>query len=223
MPWKSPSSQPTSCACAMPQLGVARRLARERQRHLGRAPCAGRRRGCLRARGSSARGSPSATPARVVERRAAGLVEQRPHHRRDADQLGRPGDLLTVGLVGSPWPSAPGVQRVEDFGGHGAPSAVGSIVVTASMVIGERRTRPRLIRCRRLQDLDDDQALLGHLPHGPLRTLAGVAAVADAAVGLLVGAERRHLVDEHAAEVERAAPRAARRRGRRVKIAAWSP
>src|ERR1700690_557807 len=52
--------------------------------------------------------------------------------------------------------------------------------------------------------LDDDEALLGHLPDRPLRAFARVAAVADAAVGLLVGAEGRDLVHEHAAVVERA-------------------
>ena len=63
--------------------------------------------------------------------------------------------------------------------------------------------------------LDDDEALLGHLAHRVVRALAGVAAVADAAVGHLVGAPGRHLVDQHAAEVERARGLAARRRGRR--------
>ena len=84
------------------------------------------------------------------------------------------------------------------------------------MVITGRRALPLGVAVTlRDQSLDDDEALLGHLPHRPLRALACVAAVAVAAVGLLVGAERRHLVDEHAAEVERAGGAAARRRGRR--------
>src|ERR671924_191928 len=50
--------------------------------------------------------------------------------------------------------------------------------------------------------LHDDQAGLGHLPHGVVRAFTGVAGVAHAAVGHLVGAVRRDLVDEDAAEVE---------------------
>ena len=51
---------------------------------------------------------------------------------------------------------------------------------------------------------EDDHLDLGHLADRVGRALPGVAAVAEAAVGLLVGPPRRHLVDEHAAEVERA-------------------
>ena len=60
----------------------------------------------------------------------------------------------------------------------------------------------------------DDHAQLGHLADRVGRALAGVAAVADAAVGLLVGPPRRHLVDEHAAEVEASGTPAWRRRCR---------
>src|SRR5262249_32207824 len=52
--------------------------------------------------------------------------------------------------------------------------------------------------------VDDDQSLLGHLAHRPRWSLAGVARVARAAVGHLVGAPRRHLVHQHAAVVQRA-------------------
>src|SRR6476620_3100125 len=47
-----------------------------------------------------------------------------------------------------------------------------------------------------------DEEGLGHRVHRVVRALAGVAAVAYAAVGHLVGAPGRDLVDEHAAEVE---------------------
>ncbi len=53
--------------------------------------------------------------------------------------------------------------------------------------------------------LQGDEALLGQLVDGVGRALAGVAGVLDAAVGLLVGAEGRHLVDQDAAELEGAA------------------
>ena len=52
--------------------------------------------------------------------------------------------------------------------------------------------------------LQGDEALLGQLHHREGGALAGVARVLDAAVGLLVGAEGRHLVDQDAAELERA-------------------
>src|SRR5690349_6988021 len=53
--------------------------------------------------------------------------------------------------------------------------------------------------------LQGDEALLGQLVDGVGRALAGVAGVLDAAIGLLVGAEGRDLVDEDAAELESAA------------------
>ena len=53
--------------------------------------------------------------------------------------------------------------------------------------------------------LQGDEALLGQLEHRVGRALAGVAGVLDAAVGLLVGAEGRDLVDQDAAELERPA------------------
>src|SRR5215216_7381345 len=40
--------------------------------------------------------------------------------------------------------------------------------------------------CATVLRLDDHEAVLGHLAHGVVRALAGVAAVAHAAVGLLV-------------------------------------
>ena len=51
--------------------------------------------------------------------------------------------------------------------------------------------------------LQRDEALLGQLEDRVGRALAGVAGVLDAAVGHLVGAEGRHLVDQDAAELER--------------------
>ena len=51
--------------------------------------------------------------------------------------------------------------------------------------------------------VDDDQRAARSSPARVGRALPGVAAVAHAAVGHLVGAPRRHLVDQHAAEVER--------------------
>ena len=51
-------------------------------------------------------------------------------------------------------------------------------------------------------ELQDDETLFGHLAHGPGGAFAGVAGGLDAAVGHLVGAERRRLVDDHAAELE---------------------
>src|SRR5437899_10693402 len=54
-------------------------------------------------------------------------------------------------------------------------------------------------------ELEDNQALLGQLTDGVVRALAGVAGVLDAAVGHLVAAEGRRLVDHHASELELAA------------------
>ena len=84
--------------------------------------------------------------ARVVERREAGLVEQRAHHRRDADQLRRPGDLLAVGAAVVARRRRP--QRVDDLGRHGADRVarrrlLGSIgSVTAMQAIGRRAIAP---------------------------------------------------------------------------------
>src|SRR4029079_4317855 len=50
--------------------------------------------------------------------------------------------------------------------------------------------------------LDDDQALLGHLPDGVARALLRVARGLDAAVGHLVAAEGRRLVHDDPAELE---------------------
>src|SRR4051812_14117845 len=50
---------------------------------------------------------------------------------------------------------------------------------------------------------EDHHPQLGHLPHRVGGPLTRVAAVADAPVRLLIGAPRRHLVDEDTAEVER--------------------
>src|SRR3954470_5518648 len=50
--------------------------------------------------------------------------------------------------------------------------------------------------------VDHDEALFGQLAHRVGRALARVAGVLDAAVGHLVGAEGRRLVDDHAAELE---------------------
>ena len=82
----------------------------------------------------------------------------------------------------------------------------------AGLPQGRRRPRPPKGLAG---GLDDDQARLGHLADRVGRALAGVAGVADAAVGHLVGAPGGHLVDEHAAEVERAGrlERGRRRRG----------
>ena len=59
-------------------------------------------------------------------------------------------------------------------------------------------------------ELQDDETLFGHLAHGVRRTLARVARVLDASVRHLVGAERRRLVDRHAAELELASSPQAR-------------
>ena len=67
------------------------------------------------------------------------------------------------------------------------------------------------------------QAVLGHLAHRVVRALAGVAAVAHAAVGLLVGPPRRHLVDERRRRSRGGGPPSARRRAGPVKIPACSP
>ena len=64
-----------------------------------------------------------------------------------------------------------------------------------------------------LYALQGDEALLGQLEDRVGGALAGVARVLDAAVGHLVGAEGRDLVDQDAAELERAGR--LQRRGRR--------
>ena len=84
-----------------------------------------------------------------------------------------------------------------------------------------KRSRRRRSTARRLQ-LEDDQPFLGHLAHRPRRALAGVAGVLDTAVGHLVGAERRRLVDGDPAELERSGARIAVCTVA-VKIPAWSP
>ena len=152
MPWKSPSSQPTSWACAMRSSASLGVVARERQRHVCRAPCADRRRGSLELVDRALVDLLERAAAGVVERRAAGLVEQRAHHRRDADELGRPGDLLALGLPRS----RHGVERVDDFGvtglrgvgvGHGAPGSAGWVSICRSrpmQVTGRGRLAPRI-------------------------------------------------------------------------------
>src|SRR5256714_5049561 len=55
---------------------------------------------------------------------------------------------------------------------------------------------------RKRSALDDDETLFGHLAHGPGRPLLCVARSLDSAVGHLVAAEGRRLVDENAAELE---------------------
>src|SRR6266511_2476785 len=64
------------------------------------------------------------------------------------------------------------------------------------------RQPPGRARARSLRQLDDDEALLGHLAHRVVRALARVTGVLDPAVGHLIGAERRRLVHGHAAELE---------------------
>src|SRR3954471_20851286 len=49
---------------------------------------------------------------------------------------------------------------------------------------------------------EDDEPLLGELAHGVLRALTRVARRLGPAVGHLVGAEGRGLVDGHAAELQ---------------------
>src|SRR5947208_8944450 len=51
-------------------------------------------------------------------------------------------------------------------------------------------------------EVDHDDPLFGQLPHRVGRTLARVAGILHTAVGHLIGAERRRLVDRHAAELE---------------------
>jgi len=120
MPWKRPSSQPTSCRLRDPELGVARGLARERSvtslssrfRSSERMSWSFLDRALVDLLERPAAG--------VVERREPGLVEQRAHHRRDADQLGRPGDLLALGGVRRPRPDCRrrALRALENFGGH---------------------------------------------------------------------------------------------------------
>ena len=71
--------------------------------------------------------------------------------------------------------------------------------------------------------LQGDEALLGQLVDGVGGAFAGVARVLDAAVGHLVGAEGRDLVDQDAAELERAARPPVPRPMSRVKTPAWRP
>ena len=87
----------------------------------------------------------------------------------------------------------------------------------ASVLTAARRASPQAGL-----ELEDDEALLGQLAHRVGRPLARVAGVLDAAVGHLVGAEGRRLVDRDAAELE---PLRRRERGRTslVKIPAWRP
>src|SRR5438045_198021 len=51
-------------------------------------------------------------------------------------------------------------------------------------------------------EVDHDEPLIGQLAHDVGRPLTRVARVLDPAVGHLVRAERRRLVDDHAAELE---------------------
>ncbi len=68
-----------------------------------------------------------------------------------------------------------------------------------------------------------DHADLGHLLHRVGRSLAGVAAVAQAAVRLLIGSPRGYLVDQYAAVVERVNRRADALLMSAVKMAACNP
>ena len=74
----------------------------------------------------------------------------------------------------------------------------------ARAAAGDERdlARERLVAHDAGSQREDDEPGLGHLLDRVARAFACVAAVAQAAVGLLVGAERGHLVHEHAAEVE---------------------
>src|SRR6478752_5414886 len=64
--------------------------------------------------------------------------------------------------------------------------------------------KPSRLQGRRLA-LQGDKSLLSQLVDGVGGALAGVAGVLDAAVGLLIGAEGRDLVDQDTAELEGAA------------------
>ena len=78
-----------------------------------------------------------------------------------------------------------------------------SCPISSPVVDVARTAIPALDACELgRSELDDDQALLGHLAHRVVRAFLGVAAVLHAAVGHLVGAERRHLVHGDATEVE---------------------
>ena len=81
----------------------------------------------------------------------------------------------------------------------------------AIRAIGRREFTGPAEKPRPASKVDDDDALLGQLAHRVRRSLARVARILDAAVGHLVGAERRRLVDGHAAELEARGPPAARR------------
>src|SRR6266511_6423643 len=62
-----------------------------------------------------------------------------------------------------------------------------------------RRDAPRRLAASALKR---DEALLGQLADRVSGALTGVARVLDAAVWHLVGTERRHLVDQHTAELQ---------------------
>ena len=122
------------------QLRLGGRVARERERDLGELGAQVRRRGCPRARSPTARGSRgSRRRPDVVERRAAGFVEERAHHRRDADELRRPGDLLVAVLA----------LRFGRRAGASRTSGINGSVAASAAVRSLRRSTPWLPRVRR--------------------------------------------------------------------------
>ena len=92
------------------QLALARRVAAERQGDLFELLAEVGRQDLLELVDRAFVDLLQRTAARVVERRASRFVEQRADHRRDPDELGGPGDLLTGLRIGG--------DLVEDLGGE---------------------------------------------------------------------------------------------------------
>src|SRR5919198_3567809 len=74
-----------------------------------------------------------------------------------------------------------------------------TIAASATPIMGPAFPGPET---RNPLEIHDDETLFGQLAYRVRRALAGVPRRLDAAVGHLVGAEGRRLVDRHAAEVE---------------------
>ena len=90
-----------------------------------------------------------------------------------------------------------GRRRVEQAG-----AASASVGARREERADTRESSGGRLSFRKPAKLDDDEPLLGHLAHGVGGAFARVAGGLDAAVGHLVGAEGRRLVDDDAAELE---------------------
>ena len=118
------------------QLGVARRVARERQRDVVELLAEVVGEDLLELVDRALVDLLQRAAAGVVERRAPRLVEQRPDHRRDADELRRPRDLLAVGAAlvrraTGVWSASSTSGVTAPAVGAGSVGASGSIAVTA--------------------------------------------------------------------------------------------